>query len=66
MREFQREKQARLNEVPVEVVVRAHQVQHLAEQQSPLTDSLEDTLVIPNPSLERLGWRIQVGCQLNC
>ena len=61
MREFQREKQARLNEVHVEVVLRAHQLHYVSDQQLQLSGSLEDALVIPNAILERLGSRIQVG-----
>jgi hypothetical protein len=71
MLEFQKEKQARLNEVPVEVALRAHQVQYLDEQRPPLDGSLADALVIPQTSLATLSLRIQVregrvGRHLTC
>ncbi|KAI8470236.1 MAG: hypothetical protein J3K34DRAFT_459006 [Monoraphidium minutum] len=60
MLEFQREKQAALNEVPVEVALRAHQVQCLAEGQAPPAGAgLAEVVVLSQASLERLAARIQ-------
>lgn len=60
MRDFQRDKQARLNEVPIEVAVRARDVQcATAECLLPPANAL-DALIIPSSWMERLNSRIQV------
>lgn len=62
MRDFQRDKQARLNEVPIEVVVRARQVQCSTAEHLLPDASAPDALVIPSSWMERLNSRIQVRC----
>jgi hypothetical protein len=69
MLEFQKEKQARLNCMPVEVVLRAHQVQPLAADDGRVVpdeqaNSRSNSLVVASVRLDTLSARIKVGCWL--
>ena len=56
--EFQREKQGRLNQVPVDVSLRLHQVQYHSDQQLP--EDLTGALVFGQEQLDRLKARMKV------
>ena len=58
IQDFQREKQASLNEIDVMVMLRAHQIEYLVDQRLP-TD-LSQALVFSNTELLRLRNRIDV------
>jgi cilia- and flagella-associated protein 44 len=58
IQEFQREKQASLNEIEVMVLMHAHQIEYLVDQRLP-TD-LSGALVFSNAELSRLRIRIDV------
>ena len=56
--DFQREKQAALNELEVTVLLHAHQIEHLVDSRMPA--DLSDALVFSKTQLERLRCRIDV------
>ena len=58
IQDFQREKQASLNEIDVMVMMRAHQIEYLVDERLP-TD-LSGALVFSNAELARLRNRIDV------
>lgn len=58
IQDFQREKQASLNEIDVMVMMRAHQIEYLVDERLP-TD-LSQALVFSNTELLRLRSRIDV------
>jgi hypothetical protein len=59
--EFQKEKQARLNQVPVDVLLRLHQLEHLPAGPGTLPTDLSGALVFDQHQLEALRQRMQVG-----
>jgi septal ring factor EnvC (AmiA/AmiB activator) len=62
IQEFQREKQAKLNEIDVIVLMHAHQIEYLVDQKLP-TD-LSGALIFSNKELSRLLKRIDVRLNL--
>jgi cilia- and flagella-associated protein 44 len=64
IQEFQREKQARLNEIDVIVLMHAHQIEYLVDQRLP-TD-LSGSLIFSKKELARLWKRIDVCLKALC
>jgi esterase/lipase len=63
IREFQREKQASLNEIDVMVMLYAHQIEYLVDGRLPM--DLSGAVVFSNKELERLKCRIHVRAPAN-
>ena len=62
---FQREKQGRLNQVEVVLLLRLHQIQYLQDGQLP--SDLSGALLFSNTELDKLKRRVQVSfCLCSC
>ena len=61
---FQREKQARLNQVEVELLLRLHQIEFL--QDGRLPQDLSGALLFSNTELEKLKRRVHVKSSPKC
>lgn len=57
---FQREKQVRLNQVEVVLLLRLHQIEYLQEGQLP--SDLSGALLFSNTELDKLKHRVRVSC----
>lgn len=60
---FQREKQVRLNQVEVVLLLRLHQIHYLQDGQLP--SDLSDALLFSNAELDKLKRRVHVGFAIN-
>lgn len=58
IRDFQKEKQARLNEIEVMVMLRAHQIEYLEDDRLPA--DMSQAVIFSNSELARLRRRIDV------
>ncbi len=57
---FQREKQVRLNQVEVVLLLRLHQIEYLQDGQLP--SDLSGALLFSNTELDKLKHRVRVSC----